>query len=154
MNQPARRRYRINAQIARPRSRMLDLLAGLDASEKGLCRDGCGDWLIWGANGHIYADGDGFLLVVSGRSARGWTWAKQRLSFCRVTQDGDDEGCLHLDRLPATDEAAEIRDILGIRKRRSLSPETLAALNDQIADIQARKRAQAVPLPPADDLPP
>jgi hypothetical protein len=136
------------------RARLLDLAAALDASEKGLCRDECGDWGLYGNDGHIYVDGDGFLLVVSGRSARAWTWAKRRLSFCRVTQDGDDEGCLHLDRLPVADEADEIRDILGIRKRRSLSPETLAALNDQIADIQARKRAEATRPSPPVDLPP
>jgi hypothetical protein len=138
------------------RARLLDLAAALDASEKGLRRDECGDWSLYGNCGHIYVDCAGFLLVVysdsaSSQPSRHWTWAKRRLSFCRVTQDGDDEGCLHLDRLPAADEAAAIRDILGIRKRRSLSLETLAALNDQITAIQARKRAQAThPLPPVD----
>jgi hypothetical protein len=44
-----------------------------------------------------------------------WTWAKKQLGFCRVTQDGDDEGILRLDRLPWPDEASEIRALLGIR---------------------------------------
>src|SRR5690242_1525448 len=45
-------------------------------------------------------------------SAKHRNLAKQRLSFCRVTQDGDWEGCLHLDRLPSAHEAATIRDLL------------------------------------------
>jgi hypothetical protein len=35
---------------------------------------------------------------------------KKRLAFCRLTQDGDDEGCFHLDRLPTKNEAETIRD--------------------------------------------
>jgi hypothetical protein len=52
--------------------------------------------------------------------------AEQRLNFCRLTQDGDDEGCLHLDRLPTKIEASAIREALGIRKRRHLSPASTA----------------------------
>jgi hypothetical protein len=77
--------------------------------------------------GHIYSysGGDGFLLCVhTGESARRWSAIKDKLTpFCRLTQDGDDEGCLHLARLPTPDEAELIRDALGIRKRRKMSPE-------------------------------
>ena len=46
------------------------LLAGLDASERTLRRDlvrsegRSGDWAIYGKLGHVYADGDGYLLCV------------------------------------------------------------------------------------------
>jgi hypothetical protein len=40
-----------------------------------------------------------------------------------VVQDGDDEGILDLEGLPTPEQAVEIRDILGIRKRRDLSDE-------------------------------
>ena len=45
-----------------------------------------------------------------------------------MTQDGDWEGCLHLDRLPTADEAVVIREVLGIRKRRHMTAEALSKL--------------------------
>src|SRR6516164_7370696 len=49
------------------------------------------------------------------------TSASMALAFCRIMQDGDDEGCLHLDRLPTPAEAVLIREALSIRKRRALT---------------------------------
>jgi hypothetical protein len=43
------------------------------------------------------------------------------LFFCRLTQDGDSEGCLHLDRLPNAAEAIAIREALGIRNWRTMT---------------------------------
>jgi hypothetical protein len=87
-----------------------------------------GDYAIRGKFGHIYPDGDGYLLCVhTNESARRWSGIKAKLTpFCRLTQDGDDEGALHLDHLPTPAEAELIRDALGIRKRRELTPEALA----------------------------
>jgi hypothetical protein len=108
---------------------LLRLLEALNASSVVLGRDMWRDeYAIRGRRGHIYSDGTGYLLYVTMEdrgdqqpSAKRWNFAKQRLSFCRVTQDGDWEGCLHLDRLPSPDEAATIRDLLRIRRRRQLS---------------------------------
>ena len=117
------------------RASLKALLAALDASETTLRRDlvrgegRAGNWAICGKLGHVYPDGDGYLLCVvaddeRNRSARRWTNVKARLAdICRVTQDGDDQGCLYLDRLPAPHEAAVIREALGIRKRRTVSDE-------------------------------
>jgi hypothetical protein len=55
-----------------------------------------GDCAIRGKCGHVYPDGDGYLLCVSGQSARRWSAAKRKLSFCRLRIDGEDEGTLHL----------------------------------------------------------
>ena len=80
-------------------------------------------------SGHIHPDGDGFLLVIrTNESIRRWTSIKRHLSFGLVTQDGDDEGCVRLDRLPTHNEAATIRGVLGIRKRMHHSPEALARM--------------------------
>ena len=50
---------------------MKALLSALDASAPSLGRDGCGDPVIAGKVGHVYADGTGYLLCVStGESAR------------------------------------------------------------------------------------
>jgi hypothetical protein len=42
-----------------------------------------------------------------------------------VTQDGDDEGCLRLHRLPTPEQSTVIRDALGIRKKMEFAPEDL-----------------------------
>jgi hypothetical protein len=55
-----------------------------------------------------------------------WTWAKRRLAFCELTQDGDAEGVFRLQRLPTASEAEEIRYVLGIWKRFEYSPVELA----------------------------
>lgn len=70
---------------------------------------------------------EGFQIFVKAASRQAWTWAKKALVFAAVTQDGDDEGILLLDRLPTHDESATIRDYTGIRKRQELSAENLAA---------------------------
>jgi hypothetical protein len=116
------------------RPALLAFAEALDSRASALRRDECGDWAIFGRNGHIYAVPEGFQLMVgcdtvdSGFSKSGWSWAKKRLKFARITQDGDGEGSVILGRLPAQAEAVEIRDILGIPKRKHLSEEHLAIL--------------------------
>ena len=116
------------------------LLAALDASPVALRRDlhrdegRKGNYGIHGKWGLIYIDGEGFLLRVTAnderdKSPRRWTSIKRRLAFCRITQDGDEEGCLHLDRLPTPAQAGLIRQALGIRKRRTLTKDGRAQLD-------------------------
>jgi hypothetical protein len=111
-----------------------------------LRRDECGDYTIIGKLGHIYTDDQGFLLYVTAPgSPRRWSLVKRRLAFCSLKQDGDDEGCLYLDRLPEPAEAELIREALGIRNRRHLSPEQLVA-RMPLGSIQNRdKRAPGGP---------
>jgi hypothetical protein len=130
--------WRHNLQYHEPRrddrANLLALFAALDASRRALCRDDCGAWQVSGKSGQIYPDGNGYLIVViTDESARRCTNVKQRLTFCRVTQDGDDEGALHLDRLPAPHEAAIIRDATGIRKKRTISDETRASVANRLS---------------------
>ena len=104
---------------------LLGFLEALDASSVVLRRDMWRDeYAIRGRRGHSYPDGTGYLLYVTMEergdqqpSAKRWNLAKQRLSFCRVTQDADWEGCLHLDRLPSPDEAATILSALATQAR-------------------------------------
>jgi hypothetical protein len=115
------------------RATLLVLVTALDASPRSLRRDECGDYAIKGKSGHVYVDGDGYLLVVTtSESPRRWTGVKKCLSFCRVTQHGDDEGSLHLDRLPVPHEAGLIRDAFGVKRKRRLSPEALASLQNRL----------------------
>jgi hypothetical protein len=107
------------------RERQLQLVGALDAWSRAIGRDECGDWRINGRSGHIYADDNGWRLYVACRSARAWTSAKGRLGFCRLTQDGDDEGVLYLAAMPTKVQADAIRKALGIRKRLEHSREAL-----------------------------
>jgi hypothetical protein len=112
------------------REHLQSFLTALDAWTRALRRDDCNDWAISGRYGTIYRDGDGYILcITTGESARRWGFVKKRLAFCRITQDGDDEGCLHLNRLPTSAEADIIREAMGIRQRRRLTPETLNQLD-------------------------
>jgi hypothetical protein len=65
------------------------------------------------------------------------------MSFAKVTQDGDEDGCLFLDRLPTKTEAATIRDKLAIPKRVDLGAGSLAALRAHGGAGQFRPRAPA-----------
>lgn len=111
------------------RASLQALLTALDASPLSLRRDFWsgmgrrGDHAIHGKRGHIYPDGNGYLLYVRGHSVRSWSAAKRKLSFCQLRIDGEDEGTYHLDRLPSPAEAKAIRQMMAIRKRRKLSGE-------------------------------
>ena len=95
------------------------LLAALDAAPSQLRRDEAGWWTITGRRGviHTWGDGTTFVVHVRCRSPQHWTFTRRRLAFLTVTQDGDEDGCLRLPRLPTRDEAVVIRDVLGLRKR-------------------------------------
>jgi hypothetical protein len=126
-------RFQRRILVMTDRESLQAFLTAIDASPRGLRRDACGDMAIIGKDGTIYQDGNGYLLcVTTGESARRWVFIKKRLAFCRVTQDGDDEGCLHVDRVPAPHEAEAIREALGIRKRKNLSADALAILRDRL----------------------
>jgi hypothetical protein len=141
------------------------LLIALDASPIALGRPNCrgwvGDYQITGKLGHVLTDGAGFLLYVTtperdrrdpdGRvrtygSSRRWNNVKRQLIFARLIQDGDDEGVLRLDRLPTEAEAGAVRDCLGIRRRRHLSPEALAQARSAL-ELAAGRAKSPVPEP-------
>jgi hypothetical protein len=128
------------------RAHLETLLTALGATGRALRRDSCGDWAIEGKRGHIYADGSGFLIVVcTGGFIRLWANTKRKLDFCRVTQDGDDEGCLHLDHLPTPKEVDLICDAVGIKRKRRYTPDQLATLTARL-----RKKPTRDPSRPAN----
>lgn len=99
-----------------------------------------GEFVIQGSRGNIHRDGTGYSLAVFCESAREWGFAKKDLSFCRVTQDGDQEGVLHLARLPDGNETQLIRERLGIRRIKEVSPENLAAMVLRLKAIHEKRR--------------
>jgi hypothetical protein len=63
--------------------------------------------------------------------------------FATVTQDGDEEGILWLDRLPTADEAKAIRRYLGIPKKAELSEETRAKTVAALVNARVALKAAA-----------
>lgn len=110
-----------------PKARIVAIAEALDVSARSVRNDPCGDPRITGRDGHVYADGADFLIVCHpGRTATRWHNIQRNLSFCHVTQDGDDEGCLQLDRLPNEREAEEIRAAIHVRRKVHLSADETA----------------------------
>ena len=133
--------------LVESRSRILLLAAALDVSvATSVRRDECGNPRISGRDGHICVDGAGFLIcvvpadgVLTRGATRRWHNIKRNLAFCRVTQDGDDEGCLHLDHLPDQREAEEIRAAVHVRRRVHLSEDEAAARAARMAANRERR---------------
>jgi hypothetical protein len=142
--------YKSRAEADADRAAQTALLYALRASENGLRRDDCGAWRINGKRGHVFIWGDGqsWVLYVQAGSPRRWCNIKKQLAFCRVTQDGDDEGCLRLFGLPTPEQAKAIRELLGIRKRTVYSPEMLIAKRQGLAStLERSKTPTAEPVP-------
>jgi hypothetical protein len=111
------------------RLRLLEFATAIAAAKSCLRRDECGDWACFGRTRHVFAVPEGFQFYVStGGRPKKWTSIKRRLPFCRVSQDGDDEGCFFLDRLPSAEEGELIRGALGISKARVMTEELLTQL--------------------------
>jgi hypothetical protein len=146
------------------KKRLLELQRVLGASQRSsgqatIRRDDCGDYALFGRLGHIYAIPKGFQLVIDGESSRRWIFVKQRLSFCQLANDGDDEGSMFFERLPTVAEAALIREALGIRRAAVISSDARAR---KVLEAKAlrkralRRRSLARPgtVPPTSSLKP
>ena len=127
-------------KIQRPA--LLELQKALDSRRDCLRKDECGDWAIFGKVGHIYAVPNGFQLVIFMSSAAKWNHVKERLNFCEVTQDGDEEGCLILAKLPSTEQGLLIRKALGIFKAMHLTNEQREKYIERLANSRFKSRKQ------------
>lgn len=117
---------------AKQRQRILRLAEHLGSRGGALRRDECGDWRISGRKGHIYAVPEGFQIMLTDWSAKGWNAAKRALTFATVMQDGDDEGGLIMDRCPTPAEAEILRHWVGIGKKPQYSEEIKAQLRERM----------------------
>lgn len=113
-----------------------------------------GDPFIAGrGENNIHADGESsYCIFVSLETSQQWTYCKRKLKFCQVSQDGDAEGCLRLAAPPTTEQAAILREVLGIRKIKTYSPSVLAVLRERAknarACLVAKPPTAAEPTPP------
>lgn len=118
-----------NFPPAKQRPALLALRDALGCRDNALRRDECGDWRIEGRFGHIYAIPEGFQMCFRGArefeepppGSQKWANAKKAMPFTSVAQDGDGEGTLVMDRLPAAAPAKIIRDRFGVSRKREIS---------------------------------
>jgi hypothetical protein len=141
------------------RKALLELMPTLGCSDTALHRDDCGEPILRGKHGHIYAvlgsieepKRGGFMIYVLSETSdgqtfgrwtsQGWTYAKRALTFAKLVNDGDEEGAFFLSRLPSKAEAEVIRRYCGIRKRTELSDERLARLRERGKRLTQTRRA-------------
>ena len=116
----ARFTYLSQGEAALDKEDILELAKAMDAAKSSIKLDDCRLWVIQGSRGYASTWGNGvsYLIHVVCRSTRHWTATKKQLSFCELTQDGDDEGCFRLRRLPTAREAAIIRKAIGVHQRK------------------------------------
>jgi hypothetical protein len=124
----------------------------LRSRPSALKNDDCGDPIIAGVAGHVIAcpgrlgqrpPKPGFQIYVQAATKRKWTAVKRALAFAELTNDGDWEGALYLDRLPTKAEATLIRRQLGIKAQ--LSAQELARRRSMTAAFNARWQAAQNP---------
>jgi hypothetical protein len=129
-SKPGRSVYGSRQEATADRAALRELAHALDATGSSLSRDDCRQWWIWGSRGRICSDGavGSWTLVIECETAREWSAVERSLSFCITGQNGDSEGNFRLDGLPTPEQAAAIRKALGLRKRRSVTQETLERL--------------------------
>lgn len=109
--------------------RLLQQLSdSLETSYQRIRLDECGDWNIFGRKGKISTDTKLWYVYIPGQTKRQWNAAKHKLKFMEVSQDGDEEGILKLERMPNLEEAKIIRKVLGLRQRVVLTEEDRALL--------------------------
>jgi hypothetical protein len=80
-----------------------------------------GDWFLQGAFGHVQAVPEAGTFYLYTFRPRQWLPIKRAMNWAVVTQDGDTEGILRMDRLPrGTLEGKIIRFAIGLRMKRRI----------------------------------
>lgn len=119
---------RAQADRSEDKKLLMKLSDCLETSYQRIHLDECGDWNIYGSKGKIFTDAKLWYVYFSCGSKRGWNNLKARLKFMEVSQDGDAEGILKLERMPTEKEAEKLRKDIGLRKRTILTEEQRAEL--------------------------
>jgi hypothetical protein len=114
------------------RDAMRALAQALEVSLRRFGRDACGDWNLRGRRGHFSTDGQTFYVYLKLPSPRRWEFAKRKLHFLFVTQDGDEEGIFKLKQLPTTVQAVVMRKVLGFRKAPTLTEQQRQAIGRRL----------------------
>ena len=98
---------------------------------------------VVGTKGWIYAEPEGFYFYYEASSVKMWNIVKKEMAFCLLSQDGDSDGVMLLNRLPTEPEAEIIRQRLGIRKRKIISDEERERLSKRMKEIRYHQPAES-----------
>ncbi|MDN4984651.1 hypothetical protein QY049_15720 [Bradyrhizobium sp. WYCCWR 13022] len=122
----------LNRLRVQDRAELDTLRCAINATGSSLKRDECGDWTLSASRGAVRVCDGVYRAYVGCRSARHWGSVKKSLdAFCTVTLDGDQEGIVRIDRVPAEDQAHQLRDAIGLRRAPSFSTEHRLALSQR-----------------------
>jgi hypothetical protein len=117
------RYYRNILELMHDKEQLEILADALKISRRHIRKDEFGQWIIDHGRGRAQPCGDlsSFLLYGTAHSARKWGAIKREAKTFgwEITQDGDDEGCFRFGAPTDPDEATYLRNLLGLRKRRS-----------------------------------
>lgn len=89
--------------------------------------DNCGDYNLLGTKGKIFIDDNFWYVYVEIQAG-----TREDLSFMKISQDGDYELIVKLDRLPTKKEAKIVRNKVGLKKKRTLSPEQVKIMTERL----------------------
>jgi hypothetical protein len=96
-------------------------------------------FIIAGKSGWVHEDESNPSLTcvyVSGRSKRHWSSIKRKLPFMKLLKDDGKGGYFSFDKLPDSEQAAAIRNMVGMSKCHTITGEHKEALRNHAAAIR------------------
>ncbi|MBR1245507.1 hypothetical protein JQ609_01035 [Bradyrhizobium sp. AUGA SZCCT0169] len=106
-------------------------------------------FVLVGKNGRVHEDDANLSTMhvyVSGRSKRHWSSIKRKLSFLKLLKDEGKGGHFSFDALPSVEQAATIRNIVGMSKCHTITETQKNALQTHASAIRERRRATSLQL--------
>lgn len=100
-------------------------------------RDECEDYNLLGERGKVYFDDNNWYVYFKNHKKG---FLKEELSFMEVWQEGDAEIIFRAQKMPDSQQATKIRNFLGLRTRKTFSPETLQKMTENLQ--KARLKTQ------------
>lgn len=97
------------------RDLLINLTKALNISKSHIRKDELNYWVILGKEACIDTDGEYWYIHLS-TSPRKWNNYKKALEWMELMIDGDEEGCLRLQRMPTETESRSIRKLLQLRQ--------------------------------------
>jgi hypothetical protein len=124
----------------RKTKRLLEIVGELNVSKERIkYSEGFNRFLIAGKSGYVHDDESNPSLMrvyVSGRSKRHWSSIKRKLSFMKLLKDEGKGGHFSFDTMPDNQQASAIRNMVGLSRCHTITPEHKEALRNHAAAIR------------------
>ena len=134
----------------RKTKRLLEIVDELNVSKERIkFSEGFNRFLIAGKSGYVHDDESNLSLIhvyVSGRSKRHWSSIKRKLSFMKLVKDDGKGGHFSFDTVPDNQQASAIRNMVGLSRCHTITPEHKEALRHHAAAIRENIGATSLQL--------